>query len=311
MRGLLLRTVMGVAVAAAAWGAAPAACTPVDGDRILGRDLAAADPFFASVDPQETIAFAPAPGVRRVLGHAELVRLARRHHLAGEPALGKICFERLTQVLTPELLLPVLKKALDVPDARIEIVDYSRYPVPRGELRFSRAGLNVPLAAAPGAPALWRGGMLDSSRHTATVWARVRISLQRTWVEAREDLPAGLPVSVQQLVIRSGPQFPRADAPLSSPAQAAGLRPVRTIRAGQLLFARMLAAPPEVERGETVEVSVESGAAELAFEAQAEASGRAGDTIAVRNPANGRRFSAQVVAKGKVSVNAGNQELTK
>jgi hypothetical protein len=61
-------------------------------------------------------------------------------------------------------------------------------------------------------------------------------------------------------------------------------------------------AAPEVTRGERVHVEVLSGAAKIHFEANAESSGRAGDSVLIRNPANGRLFQAKVSARGKVSV---------
>ncbi len=57
-----------------------------------------------------------------------------------------------------------------------------------------------------------------------------------------------------------------------------------------------------VDRGDRVEVEVQSGPARLSFEAHAETTGRAGDSILVRNPENGRLFQARVVGKGKVLV---------
>ncbi len=66
-----------------------------------------------------------------------------------------------------------------------------------------------------------------------------------------------------------------------------------------------LEAPPrEVERGDVVAVEVSSGAARLKFEAPAESGGKTGEAVLVRNPANGARFRARVVAKGKVLVDA-------
>jgi len=66
-----------------------------------------------------------------------------------------------------------------------------------------------------------------------------------------------------------------------------------------------LEAPPrEVERGDLVAVEVHSGAALVRFEAAAESGGKAGELVVVRNPANGARFHARVVAKGKVLVDA-------
>jgi flagella basal body P-ring formation protein FlgA len=62
--------------------------------------------------------------------------------------------------------------------------------------------------------------------------------------------------------------------------------------------------PPKrgVVRGEHVMVEVTSGAARLTFEATAESTGRMGDSVLVRNPANGRLFQAKVFDSGKVFV---------
>jgi hypothetical protein len=63
------------------------------------------------------------------------------------------------------------------------------------------------------------------------------------------------------------------------------------------------ATPPfEVLRGEQVSVEVTSGAALLRFQAAAETSGRAGDSVLIRNPENGKLFQARVESMGKVIV---------
>lgn len=59
---------------------------------------------------------------------------------------------------------------------------------------------------------------------------------------------------------------------------------------------------PDVMRGEQVSVVVTSGAALLRFEADAETSGRRGDSVLVRNPENGKLFQARVEGKGRVTV---------
>lgn len=58
----------------------------------------------------------------------------------------------------------------------------------------------------------------------------------------------------------------------------------------------------EVERGERVAVEVSSGGAVLTFQAEAASAGRTGDSVVVKNPENGRLFSARVQSKGKVVV---------
>jgi len=61
-------------------------------------------------------------------------------------------------------------------------------------------------------------------------------------------------------------------------------------------------AAPDVRRGDTVAVEVRSGGARLKFASRAESGGRAGESVMVRNPVNGRIFRAVVEEKGKVVV---------
>src|SRR5437763_14521563 len=73
-------------------GAAFAGCLPVTGNRILGRDLALADPRFATLPAALTIGIAPAPGSTRIYASAELQRIARTNGIAA--AIDQdICFE--------------------------------------------------------------------------------------------------------------------------------------------------------------------------------------------------------------------------
>jgi hypothetical protein len=67
---------------------------------------------------------------------------------------------------------------------------------------------------------------------------------------------------------------------------------------------RMASKPAgrEVERGEQVAVEVSSGAARLTFIAEAASAGRTGESVVLKNPENGRLFSAKVQAKGKVAI---------
>jgi flagella basal body P-ring formation protein FlgA len=270
------------------------ACQVVEGEHILGRDLASANALFSTLDPAAEIAPAPLGGVRRVLLPADLLRLAERNGITLSEPLAELCFERATERLTAEGLQPVLEKALGLDGARLEILDFSRAPIPRGTLEFTRTGLS------PGG--LWRGHVAYSQGRTAPVWAKVRVTTEQTWVEAVRPLPAGQVVDASGVAVRAGPRSPFGPAPLPSVELAAGKMPLRTIQPGIPISASMLIAPREIERGDKVMVEVLSGAARLSFEATAESSGRAGDAILVRNPSNGRLFPARIAAKGKVRV---------
>jgi hypothetical protein len=154
------------------------ACQEVDHGRLRGADLAAANPAFAAVDPALDLGPAPMPGIPRVFRAAELMRVARRTGLAPDPSRAEVCFERATQRLDRETLLPVLSAALKSETALkddaagIEILDISRYKVALGRIEFTRAGLT--------ASGMWHGQVIDADGRGAPVWVRVRIASAAT-----------------------------------------------------------------------------------------------------------------------------------
>jgi flagella basal body P-ring formation protein FlgA len=302
MKPALLILMAGV-VAAGAGGAER--CTIVEGDRILAGDLARALPVFAALDPDQFVAYTPVPGLQRVMSPGQLHRLARRHGLPDSP-MAAVCFERATEVLAAQRVVAALRSALDAPEAKVELADFSRQPVPRGELEFRRAGLASPRNTRPDEPVLWRGVVRYGDRRSVSVWARVRIRASRRQVIALRDLAPGQPIQAQDLTEQQVEAFPAADPPITSIEQAAGSLPRRAIKAGQPLYAAFLKIPNDVDRGEMVSVEVTSGAARLWFEARAETAGRKGDPVYVRNPISGRRFTALVEGKGKVVVRVEN-----
>ncbi|MDW8130123.1 MAG: flagellar basal body P-ring formation chaperone FlgA [Bryobacterales bacterium] len=276
-----------------------AGCIAVEGERLLAADLAAAEPVFAALPPDTVLGWAPAPGARRLLGTRELERLAARHGLKLAAARA-VCVERALAPLSGERVLEALRRALGREDARIELVDYSRRPVPRGELEFDRAQLAQPSGGA----AVWRGRLRCDGGRSLPVWARVRIVAPGRRVVALENLAPGRPVQPSQVGLDEGEWFPFGEPPLTRVEEAVGRLPRRWIPAGAVLYARLLTAPREVERGEEVLVEVASGGAQLRFRARAETGGRSGDVILVRNPANGRRIAARVEGPGKAVIHA-------
>ncbi len=84
-----------------------AACLPVDADRILAKDLAAARPEFAALDPDMDIAFAPNPGVIRVLQVAELVALAQKFGITEHAKLQSVCFVHPAKITATPKPAPV------------------------------------------------------------------------------------------------------------------------------------------------------------------------------------------------------------
>jgi flagella basal body P-ring formation protein FlgA len=281
-----------------------AACWPVAGDHILGRDVAAAVPALAALPPEDLIGLAPAPGAWRTFSAAELQRLAHQHAIDSTHIAQAVCFEIPMEALTRQTVEKALAAALAGQNPRLEILDWSRVRVPHGAVEFPRTGLIA--APPPGAvrAVYWRGRVKYAARRSFPIWVQVKIAIPGVRLVAASPLVASKPIESSQLKTEPCENWPFAEVPLSSPAQAVGKVPRRSLRAGQPIMARDLADPPQVERGQTVRVAVQSGGAQLSLDARVETAGRAGERVTVRNPATGRRFAARVESPGHVAVEA-------
>jgi flagella basal body P-ring formation protein FlgA len=263
-------------------------------DHILAGDLAAAIPGFTAPAPRDSVALAPAPGVQRVFRVPELRRLAQSLHWEIEP-LTDICFERPASPPDPTKMLQAMQKSL--PQAAIAILDYSRQPLPEGDLEFPASGLR------PGnGGAFWAGYVKYAEHRRFATWARVHCLVTVTRLIAVVDLPAGKPVTAEQVRAETRQEFPLTARFLQSSEEAVGKWPRMGIRPGTEIRLEMVEDSKQVACGETVVVDVRSGGAHLEFEARAEASGAVGETIPILNPQSNKRFVARVEGKGRVSV---------
>lgn len=278
------------------------ACTAVEGERILGRDLAKANPKLAGIPQDFVLGYAPIPGRQRVVEGQELLRIARAHGVV-EESFQAVCFERPTVVLTEEDLRPVLEKALGA-DVRLEISDFSRYPVPRGELIFFLKDLARPPIAQLESPVVWRGHIKYDTNGSAVIWAKVKVAKLERWVETSAAIPARRVIDSEQLVEKSGWRYPFSLAPVTSASDAIGKQLIRSLPAGQMVMPSMLTAANDVERGDVVNVLVSSGGVTLRFDAKAETGGHRNETVLVSLLDSGKRLMARIQDKGKVIVNA-------
>src|SRR5581483_10522048 len=106
--------------------------------------------------------------------------------------------------------------------ARVEILELSRYPVPKGELEFPRAGLLAPPPAQPQAATLWKGSIRYGGNRRFAVWARVRVLVKMERVVAAEALRTDRPIEATQLRLETFEGFPPRTPPLDTIAQAVG-----------------------------------------------------------------------------------------
>ena len=268
-----------------------AGCLPVAGNRILGRDLAAADSRFAAVPATTTVGFAPAPGARRVYSPADLKRIARAN---GMPVgdFSPFCFELPMKRLTEGEVLAAMQRSLA--DALLTIVELpSGRDVPAGPVEFPVEGIEPAPPSGDGAR-LWRGYVKYAETRRFPVWARVRIAVQWTAVVTDRDLPPDAPISLSALRIETRTEpFDRV-VPATRIEQVAGCVPRRALKAGSVIPLNALTPASDVRRGDFVPVVVESGMARVRFEAIAESNARDGDIVELRNPANGKVFRARL-----------------
>jgi len=283
-----------------AWAADAPVCTMIDGDQILGSDLARAFPAFRLVPPNTPIAPAPLPGGLRTFSEPELETLGARFGLR-IPALSQaVCFRVATAPVDREAVVSAMQRTLQMPEARIELAEVSTDPAPPGAIRFPIEGLTRP--ALPDGPAFWRGEVVAGARHF-NIWARVRIMVPTTRLVAAEELRQNVPVQAKQIraeVIEGFPPVTKT-APVT-PESLVGLLPQRNISAGSEVKPENLTRPFDVARGDMVRVEVRLGRAHLNLSGRAESAGRMGDMIPVRNPESSRIFQARVEGKDRVLV---------
>jgi len=280
-------------------------CRTVEGERIVARDLAAAVPEFSSVEPETPIAYSPAPGSTRAIRYPELQRLAARFHVA-LATTSDVCFQLATETLTEERVVEAMRALPEFAGARIELLDFSRYPAPRGRIEFPRQGLSA--APDPKAGLLWKGHVLYAGNRRFGIWARARIAATLKKVVASETLKPDRPIEAAQLKIEEYEGLPSAEPLARDIDQVVGRTPRRSISAGTDVLLSLIAQPNAIARGDNVAVEVRSGAARLGFTARAESGGGPGDLILVRNPRSGKSFQARVSEKGKVLVVTGDSQ---
>ena len=283
--------------------ARPQVCAPVEHEQIAARDLAAFLPAFAQLNPDIPIAPAPSIGANRLFRSTELISLARRYSLDLNEAQD-LCFEWPVESLARERILDAMNAALDVPQPRIEILETSRYSVPRGRLEFRRDDLAAPALPDLRTPVLWRGNVIYAGSRKFAVWARVIIAARLPRIVAVDSLIPGRPIAASQIRLEYGDGFPGRTDVARSLDQVIGRVALRGVAPAAEIHLALLAQPHDVKRGDTVEIEVRSGSARLAFTGKSESDGRTGDLIAVRNLRSNKIFHARVDGKDRAVVDA-------
>ncbi len=282
----------------------PVACHFITSDWIYGHDLAAAVPALSEIAPEVHIGLSPLPGQQRVFRVADLKRIALTNHLPAETEIpGDVCFAWALAVPDRKQMQAAMVKSLVNRNPSIEIVESSLLPAPKGEMEFPLSGLSMGSDKA----SVWRGYVRYAETRKLQIWARVIVTVKEPHVVAAADLHPGDSLQKEQIKLENYQGPVRRERYLIDPAQAEGLLLRRPVTAGTALTEDMLEAPREVNRGDLVSAIVQTGAARIEVQGVAEADGRKGQVISVRNPRSGRSFHARIEDKGLVVVVPGGQ----
>lgn len=285
-------------------------CLTVTGDQILGKDLARAVPALARIPQSTPIAPAPIAGGSRVFTASELQSLAARFSLP-VAEVSDVCFRYATEPLDRVRMQAAMKKALAIGDAAIEILETTSGDVPKGLIDFTREGLGVP--ATPDQPTgeMWRGNILYGNGQRFPIWAKVRVTVPSARLVALEPLRPGSVIRPEQVHLEIVDRFPQSGVGDLTPESVAGMAPVRSIAPGAEVRRENLVRPNDVNRGDTVQVDVQFGAAHLSFSGHAESGGHVGDTVSVRNPESNKMFQAVIAGPGRVALGNGPIEMAR
>lgn len=276
-------------------------CVIVQGDQILVSDLARAIPAFARVAPISPLAPSPLPGNTRTFSFSELQAFGSRLSVS-VPAQQTACFQIEMKTLDIDRVAEAMRSSLNIPDARIEILETSPSRVPVGSIEFTRDNLGAPSSRDSKNPVPWRGDIVFGGSHRFAIWAKVRIAAPVREVVAVEALRPGVAIASSQLRTEVVEGFPSAAPVITSTDQVVGLMPLRPVAAGAEVRLENLVHPNDVNRGDLVTVDVRFGAAHLSLTGRAESAGRIGDTVAVRNPDTSKVFQAMVEGLDRVTV---------
>lgn len=287
-----------------------AGCVVIDGPRILGKHLAAADARLSVLPPEQPFGFAPHPGASRTIQPSELMRWARQQGVT-LPGISPVCVTVETTALEPAALEKAVRQALRLPPAAtIVILDHSRWPVPRGTVEFSAIPATPNLSRSENGH-LIRGVVRYGNRLTLPIWARVKAEVDQQVVVATETLSPGKPITERSIRVEHYRGFPLSAEFTAQVSDIVGLAPRKTVAPGTRISRASLAAALAVEKGQTVDVDVVSGSARVKFTATAQSSARQGDRIILENPTTHRRFSAQLTGSKKAELTLQSETKTR
>jgi flagella basal body P-ring formation protein FlgA len=138
-------------------------------------------------------------------------------------------------------------------------------------------------------------------RPSWTLYVSVTVDSRMAVVVAARPIAGGEAMTPDDLTLREEPLSLYAGRQVFyHPADVVGATAILSLPRGTIITGTAIQQPIVVQAGQTIAVDVQSGGVDLTLDAQAEQSGRIGDSILVTNPESGKRFEATVTATGAV-----------
>ncbi|QOY88848.1 flagellar basal body P-ring formation chaperone FlgA [Paludibaculum fermentans] len=279
---------------------APESCAIVDGSRIEMRHLRSFLQTGVEIPNESVFGAAPQPGVRRTVSAGELVRWAKAHG-AENPVARDACFEWATRQVTENEATEAMQASLEL-GTELKILELSRFNVPAGKVYFPRASLREPSLILQGQPIIWFGYVQYSQNQRAKIWAKVILSVSSSKVTTLSDVKAGETIKSEQISQDKIKGFPYLRQRDLTTADFVGKTARRSLRSGTVLTDSDVVVDPDVKKGDVVEVEARIGQGVLRTQAVAEASGRIGERILLRNAESGKVMRATLVSGNKAVV---------
>lgn len=284
-------------------GSLQADCIAMEGDQILGRDLAGADPAFSSVNPDLYFSYAPAAGKQRTISPPELANFASANGIAYTPH-GSVCFTRSAYTLTASDAAAKIKESFGprAGQVQVDVVDLCKCSLPSGKLQFSLQGASLPPLGHSDTPTLWRGQLISKSGMTYPLWVRARVLARLTLVRAKENIRPQSIIEPNQVEEVVATESPLRFTDTQSAAEYIGKLATRSILEGHYLDPQGVRVPPDILRGDLVKVDVIDGLTHLQLDARAETGGKTGDRVTLINPSGLRKFQATISGPGRAQI---------
>lgn len=273
--------------------ALPSCLTPA-GSKITAADIASAVSAFRQLPPDLVVGYSPQPGFTRTLAAAELAQWLTRHQVAAD-VREPVCFQWPVANPNPEAFRTAMTASLPE-GARLTVLETSRYGIPAGELVFPIAGLQVKRGNEA---AVWKGFVRYAPDAKFDVWARVEAKVPYRRIVAVEAIRAGVPIQESMIRLEEGEGNPQSPDVAFEPLSVMGRSSRRLIPVNTPVLLSTLDVMPAVRKGDTLHVSVLSGAARIAFDGIAQAAAAIGEAVPVKSGDTGKVVQARVLGGGK------------